>query len=145
MQANNRFFFKVTKPFMHLICLNIFKTQKRFGSWNSKFTVFRPCGCGDSDMWNTWNSFGQKIVYPSICLCLYKYTRYRTLFPYKPDPMPSFLRHTLRSRIQNLNLFEGLRSSKNLISQNSKIGSGLYGKSVLYLLRILMYLRSAYS
>ena len=31
--------------------------------------------------------------------------RYRTLFPFKPDPMPSFFRHTLRSRIQNLNLF----------------------------------------
>ena len=31
--------------------------------------------------------------------------RYRTLFPYKPDPMPSFSRHTLRSRIQTLNLF----------------------------------------
>ena len=30
-------------------------------------------------------------------------TRYRTLFPYKPDPMPSFF----RSRIQNLNLFWG--------------------------------------
>ena len=32
-------------------------------------------------------------------------SRYRTLFLYKPDPMPSFFRHTLRSRIQNLNLF----------------------------------------
>ena len=33
--------------------------------------------------------------------------RYRTLFPYKPDPMPSFYRRSLRSRIQNLNLFWG--------------------------------------
>ena len=33
--------------------------------------------------------------------------RYRTLFQYKPGPMPSFFRHTLRSRIQNLNLFWG--------------------------------------
>jgi len=33
--------------------------------------------------------------------------RYRTLFPYKPDPMPRFLRHTLRSRIHNLGLFWG--------------------------------------
>ena len=31
--------------------------------------------------------------------------RYRTIFPYKPDPMPSFLRHILRSNLQNLNLF----------------------------------------
>ena len=29
----------------------------------------------------------------------------RTLFPYKPDPMPNFFRHTLMSRIQNLGLF----------------------------------------
>ena len=36
-------------------------------------------------------------------------SRYRTLFPYKPDPMPSFLRHLLRWRIQNLNLFWGLQ------------------------------------
>jgi hypothetical protein len=35
------------------------------------------------------------------------YLRYRTLFPYKPDPMSSFLRLTLRSRIQNLYLFWG--------------------------------------
>ena len=28
------------------------------------------------------------------------FNRYRTLFPYKPDPMPSFFRHTFRSRIQ---------------------------------------------
>ncbi len=35
------------------------------------------------------------------------WVRYRTLFSYKPDPMPSFFRHTLRSRIQNLNLFWG--------------------------------------
>mgnify|MGYP007048501654 CR=1 FL=1 len=35
------------------------------------------------------------------------YSRYRTLFPYKPDPKPSFFRHTLSSRIQNLNLFWG--------------------------------------
>jgi hypothetical protein len=32
----------------------------------------------------------------------------RTLLPYKPNPMPNFLRHTLMSRIQNL----GLRSRK---------------------------------
>ena len=32
-------------------------------------------------------------------------SRYRTLFPYKPDPMPSFFRHTLRSRIQKLGCF----------------------------------------
>jgi hypothetical protein len=45
--------------------------------------------------------------------------RYRTLFPYQPDPMPSFFRHNSRSRIQNLNLFlralevlGGLRSRK---------------------------------
>ena len=31
--------------------------------------------------------------------------RYRTIFPYKPDPMPISFRHTLRSRIQNLDLF----------------------------------------
>ena len=33
--------------------------------------------------------------------------RYRTLFPYKPDPRPTFLRHTQRSRIQKLGLFWG--------------------------------------
>ena len=33
--------------------------------------------------------------------------RYRTLFPYKPDPRPTFLRHTQRSRIQKLGLFRG--------------------------------------
>ena len=34
-------------------------------------------------------------------------SRYRTLFPYKPDPRPTFLRHTQRSRIQKLGLFWG--------------------------------------
>ena len=34
-------------------------------------------------------------------------TRYRTLFPYKPDPRPTFLRHTQRSRIQKLGPFRG--------------------------------------
>ena len=33
--------------------------------------------------------------------------RYTILFPYKPDPMPSFFRDTIRSRIQNWNLFWG--------------------------------------
>ena len=33
--------------------------------------------------------------------------RYRTLFSYKPGPMPSFLSYTLRSRIQNVDLFWG--------------------------------------
>ena len=33
--------------------------------------------------------------------------RYMTLFSYKPGSMPSFLRHTLRSRIQNADLFWG--------------------------------------
>ena len=33
--------------------------------------------------------------------------RYRTLFPYKSHPMPSFFSHTSRSRIQNLSLFWG--------------------------------------
>ena len=33
--------------------------------------------------------------------------RYRTLFPYKPEPRPTFLRHTQRSRIQKLGLFRG--------------------------------------
>ena len=37
----------------------------------------------------------------------YMSNRYRTLFPYKPDLMHSFFRHTLRSIIQNLNLFWG--------------------------------------
>ena len=32
-------------------------------------------------------------------------SRYRTLFSYKPGPMLSFFRHTLRSRFQNLDLF----------------------------------------
>ena len=27
--------------------------------------------------------------------------RYRTLFPYKPDPMPSFFRHTLSLKVKN--------------------------------------------
>jgi hypothetical protein len=46
--------------------------------------------------------------------------RYRTLFPYNPDPMPSFFRHTLRSRIQNLVLLEGLRSSRGPEKQKRK-------------------------
>ena len=33
------------------------------------------------------------------------YYRYRTLFPYKPAPRPTFLRHTQRSRIQKLGCF----------------------------------------
>ena len=36
-------------------------------------------------------------------------SRYRTLFPYKPAPRPTFLRHTQRSRIQKLGLFWGLQ------------------------------------
>jgi hypothetical protein len=35
------------------------------------------------------------------------YIRYKTLFPYKPDPMPSFLKHSLRSRVQNLSFLWG--------------------------------------
>ena len=34
-------------------------------------------------------------------------SRYRTLFPYKSGSRPSFLRHTQRSRIQKLGLFQG--------------------------------------
>ena len=34
-------------------------------------------------------------------------SRYRTLFPYQPDPRPTFLRHTQRSRIQKLGPFRG--------------------------------------
>ena len=88
--------------------------------------------------------------------------RYRTLFPYKPGPMPSFFRHTLRSRIQNLNLSWGLQMflvhfilgwcqlwaqcwgpqkrlkfwilDLKVCLKKLGIGSGLYGKSVLYLL-----------
>ena len=52
---------------------------------------------------NQWMKSGKV----SNNLILIRYNRYRTLFPYKPDPMPSFFRHTLRSRIQNLNLFWG--------------------------------------
>ena len=41
----------------------------------------------------------------SIALCID--FRYRTLFPYKPDLIPNFFRHTLMSRIRNLGLFKG--------------------------------------
>jgi hypothetical protein len=41
---------------------------------------------------------GKKIFFSTAVIN----NRYRTLFSYKPDPMPSFIRHTLRSRIQNL-------------------------------------------
>ena len=53
--------------------------------------------------------------------------RYRTLFPYKPDPMPNFLSHTLMSRIQKFGSFlrasevlEGLRSFRGPQKQERK-------------------------
>jgi hypothetical protein len=46
--------------------------------------------------------------------------RYRTLFPYKPNPVPNFLRHTLMSRIQNFGLFKGLRSFRGPQKQERK-------------------------
>ena len=48
-----------------------------------------------------WKSSWMK----TVILLTMLYHRYRTLFPYKPDPMPNFFRHTLMSRIQNLGLF----------------------------------------
>ena len=47
--------------------------------------------------------------------------RYRTLFPYKPDPMPSFFRHTLMSIIQNLSLFWGHQKQERKNDYNSII------------------------
>ena len=44
--------------------------------------------------------------------------RYRTLFPYKPDPKLTFLRHTQRSRIQNLGLFWGPQKQERKNDQN---------------------------
>ena len=49
-------------------------------------------------------NFLQVITIISMIL-ISMYSRYRTLFPYKPDPMPNFFMHTLMSRIQNLGLF----------------------------------------
>jgi hypothetical protein len=47
-------------------------------------------------------------------------SRYRTLFPYKPHPMPNLFRHSLMSRIQNLELFKGLRSFRGPQKQKRK-------------------------
>ena len=44
------------------------------------------------------------MIFTILLLCILP-IRYRTLFPYKSDPMPKFFRHTLTSRIQNLGLF----------------------------------------
>ena len=38
--------------------------------------------------------------------------RYRTLFPHKLDPMPSFFRHTLGQESKIWTFFEGLRSRR---------------------------------
>ena len=68
----------------------------------------------------------QRILYRFLCLiiegrlginatryeCASVSIRYRTLFSYKPDPMPNFSKHTLMSKIQTLSLFKGLRSRK---------------------------------
>ena len=68
--------------------------------------------------------------------------RYRTLFPYKPDPMPRFLRHTLRSRILNLGLFWGPQKqekqnnyhSTTLGAKNKLRGNFIWEKLIDFLL-----------
>ena len=63
----------------------------------------------------SWTYFTTRSIFPVTILTQetqsLKSTTYRSLFLYKPGPMPSFFKHTLRSKIQKLNLFEGLRSS----------------------------------
>jgi len=59
-----------------------------------------------NDLYDTNANF-RKVshVINTFLTCSCRFLRYRTLLSYQPDPMPSFLRHTLRSRIQNVNLF----------------------------------------
>ena len=59
-------------------------------------------------------------IYFHICTFIPTGFRYTTLFPYKPDPMPNFFRHTLMSRIQKLGIFKGLRSFRGPQKQERK-------------------------
>ena len=67
----------LTYKYEHYIFLNIILDHKKWQFWSDRFLLPIP---------RNWPFF-RRIVY----FWVHMYIRYRTLFSYKPDPMPSFL------------------------------------------------------
>ena len=77
-------------------------TDLVFGKWN----IFAEKYSGDHFFARTLQKlFSDRNTQQFLNKVFTMHCRYRTLFPYKPAPRPTFLRHTQRSRIQNLSHF----------------------------------------
>ena len=109
-----KFFFKKSFQKFGLIQWNdhilAMKRKKNKNRWNKsamKYVKYVIKNVMDIPYWLVCRLKKNQMEGPFIWYPITHYTtptpscdiRYRTLFPYQPDPMPRFFRHTLRSRI----------------------------------------------